>query len=149
VITFVIGVGFAFYVDSLKQGYETYAIFPSGQKIKILDILRTDEERSRGLSGRDAIAANEGMYFTFPEEDAYGFWMKDMRFPIDIIWISKGKIFDITKNALPEPGVSDGALKVYVSQGPIGTVLEMTAGAEKMYNLKVGDAIQIRIIPKK
>jgi hypothetical protein len=149
VIVAVFGFGFSYYLDSLSGGYNMYAIFPNGEKVKILDVLKTNEERARGLSGRTALGADEGMYFSFPEEDSYGFWMKDMNFPIDILWVSKGTLVGFAENAAPQPGVPDSSLTVYTPPQAIGGVLEMTAGAKQRYNLNVGDKIQIRIISKK
>ena len=53
-----------------------------------LDLAATNEEKRRGLSGRNGLEENEGMLFVFEEPGFYSFWMKDMLFPIDIIWIS-------------------------------------------------------------
>lgn len=126
-----------------------YAIFPNGEKIKIIGILKTSEEQARGLSGRSHIKNDEGMYFSFSQEDAYGFWMKDMNFPIDILWISKGTLVGVVENATPQPGVSDGALAVYTPPQPINAVLEMAIGTKERYNINVGDTIKIRFISKK
>ena len=52
-------------------------------------IADTLEKRTQGLSGRESLSANEGLLFVFSTSGAYGIWMKDMRFPIDIIWISE------------------------------------------------------------
>ncbi len=46
-------------------------------------------ERRQGLSGQAALENDEGMIFIFPENGRHGFWMKDMNFSIDIIWIDE------------------------------------------------------------
>ena len=61
-------------------------------QILIADISATHEQRTKGLSVKDALAENEAMLFVFDVEAEHRFWMKDMKFPIDIIWISSDKI---------------------------------------------------------
>jgi uncharacterized membrane protein (UPF0127 family) len=142
-----IGGSFYFYIDSLNQGYETYAVLPKGEKI-LIELVRTDEERARGLSGRQNLKEDEGMYFVFPREDRYGFWMKGMQFPIDIIWIHQGKVVGVSENVPHEPGKSDDELPVYHPSSPVNSVLEMRAGSAKRYTIEEGSKIQIKIIPK-
>jgi|SRR3989344_7464303 len=144
----VVLVGFSYYVRSLERGYDTEAIFPDGTRIMI-GIAKTDEERALGLSGRNQIGEKEGLYFLFPKEDRYGFWMKDMRFPIDIIWVRQGKIVGIEKNAAPEPDVPDYQLKVYSPPEPVSSVLEMNAGSADRFGLKAGDALKVQIVPRR
>jgi uncharacterized membrane protein (UPF0127 family) len=67
-----------------------------------VEIVDTPEARARGLSGRDALSANSGMLFVFEEPTFASIWMKDMKFPIDIVWISaEGVIVDIKKGVTP------------------------------------------------
>lgn len=142
-----IGGTFYFYLDSLRQDYITYAVLPNGEKIT-LTLARTDEERARGLSGRTSLKEDEGMYFIFPGEDRYGFWMKGMKISIDIIWIQKGEVVSISENVPPEPEKSDESLSVYHPSQPVNSVLEMKAGSVKRYTISEGSKIQIKIIPK-
>src|SRR5882672_5260542 len=51
----------------------------------------TDALRTLGLSGHSPLAADEGMLFIFPAPGEYGFWMKDMLFPLDLVWIAADK----------------------------------------------------------
>ncbi len=68
-----------------------------------LEIADTAEERARGLSGRDALPDDYGLLFIFPEDVTPAFWMKDMRFPIDIVWIAAdGRIAGVTAEVSPE-----------------------------------------------
>ncbi|MFZ1987603.1 MAG: DUF192 domain-containing protein [Minisyncoccia bacterium] len=52
------------------------------------EVSDTPPKQQKGLSGRASIPANYGMLFVFPKNDRYGFWMKDMLTPIDILWLS-------------------------------------------------------------
>src|SRR3972149_4363578 len=66
------------------------------------EIAGTPAERTRGLSGRECIGKNQGMLFVFDKPDYYPFWMKNMRFPIDIIWIDASKkVVYVKSNVAP------------------------------------------------
>ncbi len=68
-----------------------------------IEIADTDSERVRGLSGREKLENIDGLLFVFPTSNRHAIWMKDMEFPIDIIWIDEDlKVIDITKNATPD-----------------------------------------------
>src|SRR3989338_6103217 len=74
-----------------------------GEKEFSVEVVDSDFARGRGLSGRSALLENQGMFFVFEKESDYGFWMKDMLFPIDIIWIDKNfKINHIENEVKPE-----------------------------------------------
>ncbi len=51
-----------------------------------LELADTSEKQAQGLSGRAALATSTGMLFIFSQPGRWGFWMKEMRFPLDIIW---------------------------------------------------------------
>jgi len=104
-----------------------------------LEIADTNEKRSLGLGGRDSLLQDYGMLFVFPKKDLYVFWMKGMRFPLDMIWISDNKIVDITKSA---PVVKSGELPRYTSKAPANYVLEVNAGFTDEHNIKIGDTIK-------
>lgn len=73
----------------------------SGQEIQV-EIADTEEKRSRGLSGRKNLPEDSGMLFLFELPAEYSFWMKDMRFSLDIIWIDENKkIVAISENISP------------------------------------------------
>jgi len=95
------------------------------------------EERRKGLSGRESIRDNEGMFFIFPREGNYPFWMKDMKFPIDIIWLSKDlRVVEIKENVQPESFPETFAPKEKALY-----VVELKAGSSKKYNIKLGDKV--------
>lgn len=72
--------------------------------IKIqVDVAATPEKRTQGLSGRQSLGEGEGLLFIFEGEGNWGFWMKDMLFPIDIIWAATdGTIITVTSDVAPE-----------------------------------------------
>ncbi len=67
-----------------------------------VEIAETEAERVRGLSDRESLGNVDGLLFIFPEASRHAIWMKDMRFPIDIIWVSQDlKVVSINENATP------------------------------------------------
>lgn len=74
-----------------------------GDKSFAVEVVRTPTTRAKGLSGRDGLATSTGMLFVFPEPGIYPFWMKDMHFPIDIVWLDGDWcVVNITHDARPE-----------------------------------------------
>lgn len=85
-----------------KEAVQIHSVKIADKIIKV-DLALTQKEQERGLSGRKSLAENEGMLFVFSKPAENYFWMKDMFFPIDIIWIDDNfNIVFIEKNALPE-----------------------------------------------
>ena len=107
---------------------------------EIADTLTT---RNKGLSGRPSLPPNSAMLFVFGIPGAYGFWMKDMRFPIDIVWMRKGKIIGFAENVQPEPGKNILRLQSYYPPSAVDRVLEINAGLVKQHGFTVGDAVRI------
>lgn len=103
-----------------------------------VEIAKTPRDWEKGLSGREHLYDNHGMLFVFPYEHTPEFWMKDMNFDIDIIWIKIGTIVDITKNVKRSEG---SELPTYSPSSPVDTVLEVPAGYSDENNLQVGDVI--------
>jgi len=60
-----------------------------GERVYVLKKLVTEEQRVHGLSGQESLSADEGLLFVFEEALTSGFWMKDMNFPISIIWLDR------------------------------------------------------------
>ncbi len=110
-----------------------------GERSFSAEIAKTVGERMLGLSGRDGIGEEEGMLFLFDSRGSYGFWMKDMKFPIDIIWIGGNEIVGISENVLPEPGKKSWQLKIYYPPQPVDKVFEIAAGAAARLGIKIGD----------
>jgi uncharacterized membrane protein (UPF0127 family) len=67
---------------------KTVIVGSTAIKVTISD---SDSERIKGLSGSKELEQNQGMFFIFDQEDFHGIWMKDMNYPIDIIWFDKNK----------------------------------------------------------
>lgn len=122
------------------DGFREIAIRGTTIAVEVVD---TPLERSQGLSGRDGLLDHHGMLFVFESPQSPGFWMKDMRFPIDIIWIDvNGKVIGISPD-LPAPKENE-APKEAAPPGNILYALEIDAGRAATYGWKVGDAVSFR-----
>ncbi len=108
------------------------------------ELAETIFERSRGLSGRSSIGAGEGMLFLFDTVESHTMWMKDMEFPIDILWIKNGTVVDVEENASQEPGVPDASLTRYSPDVASELVLELPAGFAKIHGITIGDTVTLR-----
>lgn len=98
------------------------------------------QDRQKGLSKLDSLPMDRGMLFVFDKSDTYTFWMKDMKFAIDIIWIDQNKkVVSISKNVPAEPGKNDLQLKQYKPTGAAKYVLEVNAGLADLYGIQAGD----------
>lgn len=104
-------------------------------------VAATEVAREQGLSGRESLGNDSGMLFLFQEAGSYGFWMKDMRFPIDIVWIASGTVVGWEANVDPQIGAAEGDLKIYYPPRPVNTVLELAAGKAASLGLTVGDHV--------
>jgi len=93
-----------------------------GGNIWELEVVATPEERQLGLGERNRLASGHGMLFLFDTPDRYGFWMRGMRFPIDIIFLSRGKVVAVERSIDP----SDG--RIITPDTPVDQVLEVNAG---------------------
>lgn len=116
---------------------------PSGFIIKT-NVADTPELRNKGLSGRNSLGENESMLFVFDSEGYYDFWMPDMNFALDMIWMDKDyTIVDITEDAKPMPGTPLEELPKYRSSEPAQYVLEVNSGFSSEHNLQVGDKLKL------
>ena len=113
-------------------------VLVGGEEV-LVEIADTDLSRERGLSGRESLPEGRGMLFVFDTPDRYGFWMKDMKFPIDIIWIdSNFRIILIKEVVSPSTYPT-----LFRSTDPALYVLEVPSGFSTKYNLSVGNAVRI------
>lgn len=104
-------------------------------KVKLAN---TSKERAKGLGNKNNICYDCGMLFEFPEPGKYSFWMKDMRFPLDILWISGSRVVKLEKN------IASDYKGILMSEVEADMVLEINAGKSDEFNIKVGDSIIVR-----
>ena len=110
----------------------------------LVELALTAEQQIQGLSGREVIGPGAGMLFVYEHESRYTFWMKEMRFPIDIVWIGADcKVVDVTLEAPPpEPGQSLDQLPRYSPDTPAQYVLEINAGESAAGGINPGDPVE-------
>ena len=134
------------YDQKVYSQTNTNHTFPSYVKIKGLiihvDLAITPDQQEKGLSIKNNLSNNQGMLFPFNTPGDYSFWMKDMKFPLDIIWInSNNKIVHIEKNL--QPCVFILLCPTYSPPANSNTkyVLEVNADYTTKNNINVGDKV--------
>ncbi len=113
----------------------------SNNRIKI-ETAATFEQQTKGLSNRTSLPINAGMLFIYPDYQLRSFWMKEMKFSIDIIWIANKKVVGIEKN-VPLPQTVP--IPTYRSPQPVNYALEVNAGYADKHNVKPGDLVIFNI----
>ncbi|VVB98165.1 putative ACR [uncultured archaeon] len=105
------------------------AIMPDGTSVS-LEFARTDAERAQGLSGRMALCENCGMLFVYDESGPRAFWMKGMRFALDIIFIDEaGTVVDVARGMVPcDSATEETTCTAHISKTDAKYVLEVNAG---------------------
>lgn len=145
-----------FRASARSRAFATAEISARGRSLSVL-LADTELKRMRGLSGRQSLAANEGMLFVFPKEDFHGIWMKDMLFSIDIIWLGGewtspacvngasrtcGKLLvavDMKKDVLP-----DTFPAVFYPKEKAAYVLEAPSGFIQANNIAIWNVFRLR-----
>lgn len=126
-----------FYYKNLL--YQTTTVVVNGYSLRVLEAA-SDQQRQRGLSKRKRLAENQGMLFIFSQEQPLAFWMKDMQFPIDIIWLdSKKRVVHMEQNLPPCP--PNGTCPAYQPNVLAQYGLETTAGFVQKHHVVLGQVI--------
>jgi hypothetical protein len=119
------------YQDEEKNIPDTLYINKIEIPVEILDI---PAERTKGLSGREYLAEDTGVLFVFEEPDRYGFWMKEMKFDLDIVWMDQNfKIVHIEEALTP-----DTYPQIFEPESDTQYVLEVNSGFVEKNKLEVG-----------
>jgi uncharacterized membrane protein (UPF0127 family) len=117
-----------------------------GDNKLLVEIAKTNEERRQGLSDRGSLEKGQGMLFIFNDNKRPTFWMKDMNFAIDIIWVYQDKIVGIEENIQPEPNNKDEDLSLYPAPQMIDYVIEVNAGYSEENSLVTGNTVDLSSI---
>jgi len=143
-LTMVIAVVLIFIIFFLINYFSTLAdskiVFVAGHKIRA-ELAQSDEEKILGLSKRDNLASNVGMIFIYDEYNIPSFWMKDMLFPIDIIWIKDDMVVGFEKNVM-HPDSDNEKLLHYQPKTFVNYVLEVNSGFVAEKGIKIGDKVE-------
>lgn len=103
----------------------------------IAELADTPAKQTLGLSFRKGLPPNHGMLFIYNNPDVQIFWMRNMQFPIDILWIRHQRIVHIEKN-IPPPKNSNQPLKTYGHGVLADMVLEVPAWFTTKHQIRVG-----------
>lgn len=126
-------------LDAKTNNKETTLLKIGNNKFNLF-LAQSDEEKRIGLSKRKSMPKDYGMLFSYQTKSIRPFWMKDMEFSLDFLWIDENKIIQIDENIsidnLPPP-------QDIKTTKPINKVIELNAGTCKEFGIKVGDNIEI------
>ena len=123
-----------------KQSLVELAV--KGEKIRV-EVVRSEEEKARGLMFRESLGKDDGMLFVYDGEEVLSFWMKNTPIPLSIAFLDqKGKIVDIQD-------MEPFSLRTHVSALPARYALEMNKGWFKRNGIGVGDLVNIPTTVKK
>lgn len=127
--------GFQNSTSTVKINNQTFSV----------ELANDEATREQGLSGKTTLAENSGMLFVFPQKGKYSFWMRDMKFDIDIIYIDDDTVVDIFKDVkAPQADTPSSSLPLYTSEADANYVLEVPSGTVEKYLIKEGDKVEIK-----
>ena len=124
----------------------TRIFFPLSKNLKSvnldIEVADTPEKRIKGLSGRENLPENVGLLFVYDKPGLYGIWMKDMNFPVDVIWLDKDfKVVNIAQNISP-----DSFPQVFEPKAPALYILEVNTGFAEQNIIEIGDRVDLNIV---
>ncbi len=130
------------------QGYAQQAIAATSGRLKTatvgssafrVEVVSSSHDLEKGLSGRRVLPSNSGMLFQLGAKQQAIFWMQDMLFPLDFIWISDGKVVGVDRN-VPMPRHNEEPQK-RTAPAPVDSVLEVRAFDAN--GISVGDSVVV------
>lgn len=122
---------------SLKTTYSTSTIGAPKGKINV-EVSDTANKQELGLGGRAFLPIDAGMLFIFDRPNIQSFWMKDMHFPIDILWVDSNKrVVGIVRSLSPESFPNSVS-----SSQPVKYVLELNADASQSFGITIGTSLK-------
>ena len=125
--------------EAASSPYPTAEVTIGIHRIQV-EVADTPDRMTRGLSGRSRLAEGRGMIFPYARAERHGFWMYEMHFDIDIVWVRDDRIVDVTSRAPHDP---PGELPVYRPREPADLVLEVPGGTAARLSWKIGDRVMV------
>ncbi|MBI5122742.1 DUF192 domain-containing protein [Candidatus Roizmanbacteria bacterium] len=143
IILFILFGAFIFYQFGNKTSskMKTTSQITINKNVFDVEIVKSDKDKQIGLTKYPSIATNQGMLFIFDQPGFYSFWMKNMKFPIDLIFIHNDTVDFIVENAAPS---KDDNPPSYTPDSSSDKVLEINSGLIKKYNIKKGDKTNLK-----
>jgi uncharacterized membrane protein (UPF0127 family) len=106
-----------------------------------IELAISNEEKMKGLSYRERLDPKHGMLFLYNRKDQYSYWMKNMKIPLDFIWLYGNLVVDLTENVSADQTIP---LPVITPKTGVDKVLEVNAGDIAKYGIKIGDTAIFR-----
>lgn len=117
------------------------AMLDLGNRQILVDLAMDDYSRTRGLSGRDSLDADRGMYFAYDTSTIQFFWMFQMKFPLDIVFMKDDEVVFVAQNVPSPTGMMPPA--VVNSHKPSNRILEINAGKAEEWGIKEGSKVRL------
>ena len=118
---------------------------PSG-KVLQTEVMIKDEDRAMGLMFRPSLPLDHGMLFLFERPDFHGIWMKNCKFPIDILWLDAGhKVVHLAEKVPPCTAKEDSGCEVYSPLARASFVVELNAGQARREKALVGSTVTFKL----
>jgi uncharacterized membrane protein (UPF0127 family) len=115
---------------------------PSGKVLKV-EVMVKDEDRAMGLMFRSSLPTDQGMLFLFEQSDFHGIWMKNCKFPIDILWLDDQKAIVHLEEAVP--ACKAEPCPVYTPLRKASYVVELNAGQARREKAVVGKSLEFQV----
>ncbi|MBU2632612.1 DUF192 domain-containing protein [Patescibacteria group bacterium] len=125
-------------VFKLDRNANQSTVNVNGKELQI-EIAKSQKEKEIGLSKKNSLGNDKGMLFIFDKPGLYSFWMKNMKFPIDIIFLKDKKVVTVYKNV--KPSTLNINLQVFQPTEPADKVLEVNTGIAEKNNIKNGTIV--------
>lgn len=111
----------------LRPAPSTQSTLQLGGRSYSITALRTEAELQKGLSGTESLAVDRAVVFVFPHDARWGIWMKDMNYPIDILWLDGREkivhlVADAQPSSYPKTTFTPPKKARYVIELPSGTI---------------------------
>jgi len=109
-----------------------------------LEVVKNQPDQEKGLSGRNSLATNAGMLFVFPKAHYPAFWMKNVKFSLDFLFLHNKKVVTVLQQ-VPFPTSSTSDLPQYKPEEPSDMVIELPAGKISELSIKKGDVLNFTL----
>ncbi len=139
-ISFILILMILIFALSKQKDQVNFAYVQANDKMYQVEVVSSGRDLYKGLSNRESVCFDCGMLFSFSDLAQRNFVMRDMMFPLDIIFLNDNQVINIYKNLEPE---GNSPKNIYSSLMPANYVLELNAGQADLINLQIGDKVKI------
>lgn len=133
--------GYVFYQFSFNQ-HATKQVTIANHTFTA-EVATTPKEQQIGLTKYASLSAEKAMLFTFPKTDRHVFWMRNMKFPIDMLFLRDNAVVGVAANAQPAKA-TDKNITTYGGNITSDAVIEISAGLAEKYGIKEGTKVTVK-----